>query len=61
MFSNFLTCLANLFPYLDRKIYAMDLSAENLTRIINNKANEITFSTTIFLRMKHHIKRVFDN
>ena len=44
--------LTNVFPYLDHKIYAMDLSAGNLIHIISNKANEMTFSTTIFLTMK---------
>ena len=46
-----------MFPYLDHKIYMMDLSAGNLIRIINNKTNEMTFSIAIFLMMKHHITR----
>ena len=61
MFSNFLTSLTDVFPYLDCKIYAIDLSAGNLIRIINSKANEMTFSITIFLTMKHHIKQIFDS
>ena len=53
--------ITNVFPYLDRKIYAMDWSAGNLIRVINNKSNEMTFSMTIFLTMKNHIKQLFDN
>ena len=58
IFSNFLNSLTNVFPYLDHKIYVIDLSAGYLIRIISNNTNEMTFSITIFLMMKHHIKQI---
>ena len=48
IFSNFVNSLTKVFLYLDRKIYAIDLSAGNLIRIIYNKTNEMTFRITIF-------------
>ena len=64
IFSNFLTSLTNVFPYLYRKISkisAMDLSAGNLILMINNKTNEITFIITIILTIEHDIKQAVIN
>ena len=55
---NFLTSLTNVFPYLDLKVYVIDLSAGNLVCIKSNKTNGMTFSITIFLMMKHHTKQI---
>ena len=49
IFSNFLISSTTLFPYLDRKTYAMDLSTGNLCLAKNNKAKEMNFNITIAL------------
>ena len=48
-FSNFLISLTTVFPYLDRKRCAMDLSSGNLSLNKNNKAKEMTFNIITLL------------
>ena len=47
IFPNILTSLTTVFPYFDRKTYAMDVSIENLSLTKNSKTKGTTFNIHI--------------